>query len=420
MLSELNHSEEYVRRLSVEDFEDEENDLEPEEGEDGNTREVKTISQEELAERRIQTDSQFWKIKNLCEERESFRPTRQQRDYIQNPNQASFFILCVLYNLPMHPLMVIRKVDEETGERYYGVADGWQRINTLWLFKEGKLRTPTGDQMKKVNSNSDLATTDKPLTYKQLSKYHQMRFDEYKVPVIEMEIPENLESMMFVNFNLQQNLEPGQEIWSYDSKVSAWAKTLWPWNEEWSTLYRPVNRLKEDKDRARMLTIVEMLAIEVTGRQKSYIAHVDKERVRRWGGGLFDKEITTAHMQTVERKLKIMAHLFFGIHVKSRSFFIAMYQAVSFLEDMGYVLEAAPQGCLTDWLRKVSAPTRPGEFTAVMHMTDRKKQVEFWPWAIRELVAFDFLPLEGERGPFPDFSQYNHVIQAPPKVYKDR
>jgi hypothetical protein len=416
--------QEDVRRLTDDELDDvlEEEDLGEEEDEEEERKplqEAKTVTQEELAARRIQTDSQVWKIKNLYDERKNFRPTRQQRDYIQKPEQASFFILSILYNLPMHPLMVIRKMDKDDS-RYYEVSDGWQRLNTILLFKQGKIRTPTIDQVKKVNENCSLNTTDRPLTYGQLSKYLQVRFDEYKVPVIEMELPSELESMMFVNFNLQQNLQPGQEIWSYDSMVSDWAKTLWPWNEEWSTLYKSVARFKNDPFRERIMAIVEMLAIEVTGKKGSYITDLKRERIRRWGGRLYDKQITPEHMRTVERKLKVMAHLFFGAHVRSRSFFIAMYQAVSFLEDMGYVLETAPQGCLTAWLKKVSFPTRPGEFTAVMHMTDKKKQVEFWPWAIRELVSFNFLPIEGERGPLPDFSQYNYILQRPPRLYKDR
>lgn len=418
MLQEYDPAMETIRRLRDEDEEILLDEDEPEENAEEPQREITTVSQEELAARRILMEQQTWKIKTLYEERKLFIPTRQQRDYVQNSAQASFLILCLLYNLPLPALQVIRKqhIDES---RYYAVSDGWQRLNTILRFKGGLLKTPTKDQVKRVNPNCPLGTTDQPLTYKQLSRNLQVRFDEYKVPVTEMEVPPELESMMFANFNLQTPPSPGQFIWSYESKVSDFAQSLWPWDEHWSTLYKSALRFKEDPMRDRMLTIVEMLIIEVAGKEKSYIAECGKETLKRWGGGLYDRQVTIDHMLAVRRKLALMSHLFFGIHVRSRSFFVAMYQAVSYLEDMGYVLEAAPKGCLTAWMKKAAAPTRPGEFTTIMHMADRKRQLEFWPVAIRELVSMD-LPIEGQRGPFPDFSQFDYIKNSPPKVYLDR
>lgn len=418
MLQEFDPAMETIRRLRDEDEEILLDEEEPEESQEGSEIEIATISQEELAVRRIQMDPSNWKIQTLYNDRHLFIPTKQQRDYVQSPAQASFMILCILYNLPMPPIMLIRK-NSTDDSRYYGVSDGEQRLNNIWRFKDGLLKTPTRDQVKRVNPNCKLATTDRPLTYGQLSKNLQVRFDEYKVPVIEMELPPELESMMFANFNLHTQPSPGQFIWSYESKVSDFAQSLWPWDEHWSALYKPVQRFKEDRLRERILTIVEMLIIEVAGKKKSYIVECGKETLKRWGGGLYDRQVTIEHMLAVRRKLALMSHLFFEIHVKSRSFFVAMYQAVSYLDDMGYVLEAAPKGCLTKWIKKAATPVRPGEFTVLMHMADRKRQLEFWPVAIRELVSMD-LPIEGKRGPLPDFSQFDYIKNSPPKVYLDR
>jgi hypothetical protein len=94
-----------------------------------------------------------------------------QRRYLWSDVVASQFIESLIYELPVPPVFLVRRED-----KYY-VLDGLQRLITIWRFAHNMLRL--------------MYTVDKTLrgrTYEQLPARLRIKFDNYKMPVVEVEI----------------------------------------------------------------------------------------------------------------------------------------------------------------------------------------------------------------------------------------
>jgi len=64
-----------------------------------------------------------------------------QRRSVWSPRDRRFFIDTVLNNYPAPPVF-LHKTSDEDGRPTYHVVDGKQRLQTLILFTQGKIRIP--------------------------------------------------------------------------------------------------------------------------------------------------------------------------------------------------------------------------------------------------------------------------------------
>jgi uncharacterized protein with ParB-like and HNH nuclease domain len=78
-----------------------------------------------------------------------------QRLSVWSPEKKSFFIDSILKNLPIPPVFLRQKIDDNTGKTSYEVIDGKQRLTSIVEFIEGVL--PTADELEGPFNDEELA-----------------------------------------------------------------------------------------------------------------------------------------------------------------------------------------------------------------------------------------------------------------------
>ena len=307
------------------------------------------ITPHDLLRFKIEQITVPWKVNRFYSERELFRTPYHQRDYVQPEIDARYMILWMLYNLPLTHLSV--SLGSERGYTIYNCIDGGQRTKTIYAFLEDQLRTPTPGQLRRANPNTRLSTFERPHLFSELPDEMRRRFREYSLSITEMTVPPELEGELFTNLNKHTPMTAGQHVWAYHTKIAEAARDLWEWSNGWSSVYKRKKYFYEDRPRHRILAAVMLFLIEMAGRENFYFQSIPKDIIMHRAAGFVDDRMTNDLIGRVLRKLALCGHLFLDAGIQSRTSLLVMYQAVSYLLDMGFFLEAAEPGCLTPWFK---------------------------------------------------------------------
>jgi len=120
-------------------------------------------------------------ISTFCLHREERYPidrTYQREEGTWETKDEQYLIDTILRGYPMPPIFL-----HEKGELEY-IVDGQQRLNAIWLFKDGKGKPKDILELGETYSADIIKENNGKKRYGELTKDFQDRFDSYPVPII--------------------------------------------------------------------------------------------------------------------------------------------------------------------------------------------------------------------------------------------
>ncbi len=283
----------------------------------------------------------------------------------------------------------------ETGESFWYLIDGHQRMTTVLRFIAGEFKTWTAKQKAQAEPNSD-PPVEAGKYFDELSPIAKNYFLDYKLTIIQVR-GKSLEELA-TRFRRIQNhvpLSTAERYNSYVSKAKDAAKRI-ERDPFWEDFY--------DGDRKREQ--VFQSSLHLIGLEAAH----PKLTVELTSGGYmyslvcgrFDNLVTEELIQSVFSKLEKMELIYHGSHFTQRTAVIVMYQSIGFLEQAGCHPRDTDKGKLCHWLMNVlSAYKRggtPNYANGLQQMLHASAQEQFWLRHLPEVMGLFGLSLHREDG----------------------
>lgn len=241
--------------------------------------------------------------------------------------------------------------EQENGENgtVLGMVDGHQRITAILAYVDNKFKTwsEVGKKIALPNARPPVA----PDTFfKDLDKTSRNMILDYRVNINIIPRLSELEMVeRFLGIQCQTPLSHAERMRAHPSKAKYTADCL-ALHEFWDQFYTG------DTNRGQKFqSSLYLLAIQLSG------GFVDLGRglwFAELACGKHDDRITDAHISSVICRLEEMTTLFAGMQFSDRNVSVVMYQAVLFLHQEGYSVQAADRGKLLTWIKAIIAEGR--------------------------------------------------------------
>jgi hypothetical protein len=263
----------------------------------------------------------------------------------------------------------------ETGESFWYLIDGHQRMTSVLRFMAGEFKTWTAQQKAIAEPNSD-PPVEPGRYFDQLSPIAKNYFLNYRLTIIQ--VRNKSETQLATRFRRIQNHVPLTAAERYNSYISR-AKDAAKQIEQhpfWEDFY--------DGDRKREQ--VFQSSLHLIGLE----AAMPKLTVELNNGGYMyalacgrhDHLITETLVDTVLHKLDQMSSIYHGAHFTQRSAVIAMYQSIGYIEQVGYQIQTSDKGKLATWLMNVLAEYKrggtPSYANQIQQLLHESSQIAFW------------------------------------------
>jgi len=293
---------------------------------------------QEFPEYRISSKPTDVRIATLHHERslyDNYPPF--QRDKVWTIAMKRCLIDSILRGFYMPPILVYRQPNLPPGHRFW-IIDGQQRLSTIFDFMDDKFTTA------RLRDEPHYSPVEANKRYSQLSAEARERLENYTVHIRLLEgFDETMLGMLFRRLQNQQALLGAEKLWSYNSETTKHAMELID-HPFWVDTYAGKRDRKRDFQGSLYIIMIEMF---------NGYANVTTPRLRDIAAGTKDSHVTDGLIQVIRRRLDEVNHIFYGSALQAMAEVIPVYQAVLFLNELGYDLKKSEQGCLTTWLGRI-------------------------------------------------------------------
>jgi hypothetical protein len=292
-----------------------------------------------------------------------------QREAVWSPTMNQTFIDSILREMYIHPLLVHER-RTPAGATFFDVIDGQQRLRAIFDFMDGKFRTMTASEYRKVEPGPYKPVEPRKY-YIQLSPSAKNIFDDY---TLHFYVLDNLDDptvgMTFRRIQNQVPLTPGEKLWVYTSKAAHLAAELMK-NPVWTQWYMGDTHRKQP-----FAGSLYVIYLELTN---SY-PNMTFPRLLDLAAGLKDAELTEEKQQQMAERLDVVLYVFSGTPFRYKEQLIPMYQAVLFLEEEGYTFTQSMKGILSPWMAALAPALeqRRGFTDFFGQFVYSNKQQDFW------------------------------------------
>ncbi len=290
-------------------------------------------------------------LKELFTERQKFTvyPLCQRLE-VWPIRYAQAFIDSILLGEPVPPLEGYEEFNAK-GEKIWGIIDGHQRITAILDFMNGTFKTWTPGQKRQSEPNS-APPVEPGKHFDTLSIIAKNYFLDYRLQINKIrKRPEEQIGTRFRRIQNQVPLSAAEKLNSYVSKARNAAERV-AQHPFWDDFYEGKTHRSQLLQSSLYLLALEMTPGAILDLQSGAL-------VNGLASGKRDNAITEELIQSVLSRLDVMSCVFAGAHFSERGSSIAMYQAVVFVEQTGYVFRTATDtGKLADWLMLVLAESR--------------------------------------------------------------
>lgn len=260
-----------------------------------------------------------------------------QRDKVWTMAMKRCLIDSLLRGFYMPPILVYRQANLPAGRRFW-VIDGQQRLTTIFDYMDDKFTTA------KVRDEPHYSPIEPNKRYSELSRDARERLENYTVHIRLLEgFDETMLGLLFRRLQNQQALMGAEKLWSYNSETTRHAMELVE-HSFWVDTYAGRRDRKRDFQGSMYIIMIELF---------NGYANVTTPRLRDLAAGTKDTYVNDSLIQVINRRLDEVNHVFYGSALQSMAEVIPVYQAVLFLDELGYDLKKSEQGCLTSWLGRI-------------------------------------------------------------------
>jgi hypothetical protein len=296
-----------------------------------------------------------------------------QREFVWPEKFRRALIDSILRGHPIHPLLAYKAVDGE-GNDMYQIADGHQRLSTIYAFAQGEFSTSTAAQGRNEEPNSP--SPIEPGRYiNELSTRTRNLFYGYRFMINVVETAdEEAMGLIFRRVQHQLPLTSAEKLASYRSIAKNYALRLRE-HPLWENFYRGKDNRKETLQGSLYFLLLEL-------RQNDDYAVIGTSRLHEVASGVKDGQMTPDFYEAILSRLEKITSMFDGTIFTHRSDAAIMYKAVMMLENLGYTCDDFHKGCLTSWFGQiVHEASQKGHGFTYPHakiIENARKQQEFW------------------------------------------
>jgi len=334
----------------------------------------------------------FVSMRELSNERERYLVMPSfQRSIVWYVRQCQALIDTILLGENVPPLEGYQYFTED-GQSRWALIDGHQRTTAVLRFMDGEFRTWTAKQKQIAEPNSD-APVEPGEFFDQLSPVAKNYFLDYRFMIVQVrnKSPQQL-STRFLRIQNHVPLSAAERLNAYISRAKDAAKQI----EEhsfWQDFYD--GRTNREQLFQSSLFLVGLEA----ALPKQTVDLMSGKYMHMLACGRRDDLVTDALVERIMDKLDKMSLLFYGSHFTQRTTTIAMYQAVGYIENTGYVITEANRGDLTPWLMNVIAESKRGSSTPnyakqIQQLLRESTQKAFWDRHLKHVLATFDISLE--------------------------
>lgn len=333
-------------------------------------------------------------LKTIYEDRARYIIPDYQRKPVWTKRDAAMCLFMMLRGSPIDPVKVFQDFEDNIETRE--VADGQQRLRSIWDFFAGKIALPTQEMIDRALPGCSIpplapgkfyVTTDHR---NEISPSLKTVVDTLVVPFVLMNnVPRPWRRDLFRGWQMGHTLSLGQVLFACGSQVEAMAKRLAS-HPFWYDTYKHTHAFQEDLNNLCYQGALEFIALECLVVNKGTIYHMmDKSTMTEWAGGKHDSLLFTGVERQIQARLARCAHIFGhedpekSAQAVGRTDAIIMAQASHVLEDRhGYSFEVSERGCLAVWAHKmrqmIKSERTDGYYTVSSRAVYANIQAEFW------------------------------------------
>jgi hypothetical protein len=297
-----------------------------------------------------------------------------QRDKVWGIRRKQMFINFVLRNLPCGSFYAMKDEDVE-GSRLFRVVDGQQRIESALEFREDKFPTMSEKDAQRRMMKRDPVEPER--VFSQLSKAAQNQFLDYvyHFMLIEKDHEDDLEEI-YAGLNDQEPLTVGEKLWIHNCKARHIALKLLD-HPFWREVYKGKMLRKEAFQAAMMLIAIEAFSFPLNLR----VYTDDRVPLTKVILGDVDSELSDTFYSTMYKRLTSVTRVLHGANIQGKTDVIPAYEGCILLDDLGFDLMKAQEGCLRDWYNQAKRGTlneRLQRKVSFKHMDYLSAQKDFW------------------------------------------
>lgn len=289
----------------------------------------------------------------------------------------------ILLGDPVSPLEAFQEFNTQ-GQSIWGVVDGQQRVTAILRFMDGKFKTWTPGQKRHAEPNAD-PPAEPGKFFEQLTEIAKNYFLDYRLQI--NKIRNKSETQMGTRFLRIQNhmpLSAAEKLNIYASKANMAARRI-EQHTFWDDFYEGISKREQTFQSSLHLLMLELSANGICDLQSWASIH-------RLAAGNRDRTITDTSVDAVIRRLDIVSHVFAGTSFTIRAAIVPMHQAVIFLENAGYVVQAKDKGRLTKWLAGIIAESNrasgiPNYGRPIQRLLRESSQKAFWEKHLKTVMA---------------------------------
>jgi hypothetical protein len=271
----------------------------------------------------------------------------------------------------------------ETGEAFWHLIDGFQRLTTVLRFMAGEFRTWTSKQKEQVEPNSE-PPIEGGKYFDELSPQAKNFFLNFRFMIVQSR-NQSLAALA-TRFRRIQNHEPltaAERYHSHISKATSAAKEVAA-HVFWEDFYDGLRHREQVFQSSLHLVGLEAAAPVI------YVELLGSKYLHALACGRHDSLITPALITRILDRLDQICTLYYGAHFTQRSAIVPMYQSIGHLERAGYRPGERDKGKLCTWLMTLieeGKGSKPNYASRIQQLLRASYQEEFWRQHLPQVTA---------------------------------